>query len=551
MIFLLAGHDHNNRHNKIASAKRTKVKEVFEEKNIVKTKSYSQKSKKKLRRKIMKMNKLVMFLLIIVLLLPNCLIGVAQEKVITFARPEDIQFMDPYDNINITNIIMDYLIYDRLVDYNPETGVGFVPALATEWSVSSDGTEYTFKLKQGVSFHNGEPFSAECVKVSLERFINEKLRRGSDWETLKEVEIIDDYTVIVKFSQPNVVCLTNLVRTPMLPAKAFQEKGAALFDNPIGTGAFTFTEWRRGQHIIAEKYPDYWGEPAYIDKFIYLPINEDSTRLAGVLRGEIDIADTMPPDQVPAAEADPNVEVIRMLAWDQIYLGLKADTSPFTDKKFRQAVTLSLDRENIVKFILKGGRPSTGNIPMGVFGFDDSLAPVKRDIEKAKQLVEESIYDGREIRLIAPTGWYPKTKDVTQAIQAGLIEIGVNVNLEILDGATFAERRGAGNYDIYYTGASQPGDVDSFIWQRIYNDAMASGYVNNELNQLIEDQRQEVDSEKRIEMLREIENIINTEVAPHVFVYQMEHIYFQRKGIEGYRYYGNKCPDLRYVHYAN
>ena len=498
----------------------------------------------------MKSIKLVIFLLTILWLLSSCLVGFAQEKVITFARPEDIQFMDPYDNINITNLIIDYLVYDRLGEYNPETGTGFVPALATEWSVSPDGTEYTFKLRQGVKFHNGEPFNAECVKVSLERFVNEKLRRGSDWETLKEVEIVDDYTVIVRYKQPSVLCLTTSIQAPMLPAKAFKEKGVALFDNPIGTGAFTFTEWKRGQHIICEKNPDYWGEPAYIDKFIYLPINEDSTRLAAVLTGEIDIADTMPPDQVPLAEAEPNVEIFRMLAWDQIYLGLKVDTPPFTDKKFRQAVTLALDRENIVKFILKGGRPSTGNIPQGVFAFDDSLTPVKRDVEKAKQLVKESIYDGREIRIIVPTGWYPKSKDVAQAIQAELMEVGINATLEILDGATFAEKRAAGNYDIYYTGASQPGDVDSFIWMRIHNDAMASGYINEELNKLIEDQRQEVDSEKRVEMLRKIENIVNTEVAPHAFVYQMEHLYFQRTGITGYRYYGNKCPDLRYVHYG-
>ena len=491
----------------------------------------------------------ILLVLLTLMLVSSCLVGFAKEKVITYARPEDIQFMDPYDNFNIVNTMIDYLLYDRLVDYNPETGVGFVPALATEWSVSPDGTEYTFKLRQGVKFHNGEPFNAECVKVSLERYLNEKLKKGFNWEGLKEVEIVDDYTVIIRWKQPNVLCLTSLVGSAMLPAKAFKEKGVALFDHPIGTGAFTFTEWKHGQHIILEKNPDYWGKPAYIDKFIYLPINEDSARLAGVLTGEIDVADTMPPDQVTTAEANPNVEVVRILAWDQIYLGLKSDTPPFTDKKFRQAINLAIDRENIVKSVLKGGRPSTGVIPQGVFGFDDSLTPVKRDIEKAKQLVKESIYDGREIHLIAPTGWYPKSKDVTQAIQAELMEIGINLNLETLDGAAFAEKRAAGHYDIYYTGCELPGDVDFIIWQRIHNDAMTSGYVNEELNKLIEDQRQEIDREKRIGILRKIENIVNTEINPQIFVYQMEQLFFQRKGITGYRYYGDKSPDLRYVHY--
>ena len=490
----------------------------------------------------------ILLVLLTLMLVSSCLVGFAKEKVITFARPEDIFYLDPYNTNVLSSSIIDYLIYDRLVDHNPETGVGFVPALATEWSVSPDGTAYTFKLRQGVKFHNGEPFDAECVKVSLERFLNEKLFKNSFWETLKEVEIVDDYTVIVRYKVPNVLCLTSLILTPMLPAKAFTEKGVALFDHPIGTGAFTWGHWIRGQEIVVNKNPDYWGKPAYVDKFIYLPIIEDSTRLAAILTGEIDIADSMSADQVPMTEAEPNVEIAKMLAWDQNYIGLKADTPPMTDKKFRQAINMAIDRENIVKFIFKGGRPSTGNIPKGIFGFDDSLTPVKQDIEKAKQLVKESIYDGRELSFIIPMGWYPKEKDVTQAIQAQLMEVGINVKLELIDGAVYREKRAAGNYDFYWSGYAAD-DIDFYLWNVIHSDLMSTGYKNEELNKLIEDQRQEVDSEKRIEILRKIQNIINTEVAPQIFVYQMENLYFQRKGITGYRYYGNKIPDLRYAHY--
>lgn len=491
----------------------------------------------------------ILLVMLVLVLVSSCLVGFAKEKVITFARLEDISYLDPYDQQDISSYIINYLIYDRLVDFNPETGIGFVPALATEWDISPDGREYTFKLRKGVKFHNGEPFNAECVKVSLERFLNEKLRRGSIWEGLKEVGVVDDYTVIVRFNNPNVLCLTNLIGTPILPSKAFTEKGTTLFDNPIGTGAFTWSHWKRGQEIVVEKNPDYWGKPAYIDKLIYLPIIEDSTRVAGVLTGEIDIGDSMPADQVSRVESNPNLEVVRTLSWDQIFLGLKVDKPPFTDIKFRQAINLALDRENIVKYVLNGGRAATGILPKGVFGFDDKLVPVKRDVEKAKQLVKESIYDGREIELIAPVGWYAKTKDVVQAIQAELMEIGVKVNVNTIESGVFIEKMYAGDYDIHLCGWAHSGDVDFFIYNRIGNDALASGYVNEELNKMIEDQRKEVDSEKRIEMLRKIENIVNIELAPIIFVYQMEQLYFQQKGITGARYYGSKAPDLRYVHY--
>jgi len=478
------------------------------------------------------------------------LTGFSQDKTITFARPEDMQWMDPYDNHNITNHILDYLVYDRLVDWDHETGTGFVPALATEWSVSPDGKEYTFKLREDVTFHNGEPFNAESVKVSLERFVNEKtLRRGSMWNVLESVEVIDDYTAVVKCSEPLVTILFNLIQTPMIPAKAFQEKGKELFENPVGTGAFTWDHWTRGQEIVVNKNPNYWGEPAYMDKFVYLPITETSTRLAGVLTGEIDICDDMTADQIPIAESSGNIAINRMLAWDQVYCALKTDKEPFTDIKFRQAMDLAIDKEGIVEYVMKGGRVATGILPQGIFGYDESLTPVKQDIDKAKQLVEESVYDGRMIDIMVPIGWFPNEREVAQAIMDNLQEIGINCKLSILEGATFAERRAGGEYDIFLNQDAQAGDIGVWLVRVILSDIHDFGNINPEVKELISEQAKTTDDEKRVELIREIEKIINSDVSPVVMVCQFEAIYFQQKGIQGARYYGDKSPDFRYAHY--
>jgi len=496
-------------------------------------------------KKIIKVS--ILLVLLTVMLVSSCLLCFAEEKVITFARPENIIRLDPYNNHDASSSIVNKLIYDSLVGINPETGVDFIPELATEWSISDDGTEYTFKLRQGVKFHNGEPFNAECVKVSIDRFLNEKLDRDTEWLDLKEVEVVDDYTVIIRLTKPNVICLVTITTTPMFPAVAFKEKGVALFDNPVGTGAFTFSEWKRGQYFSCEKNPDYWGKPAYIDKFIYRPIIEGGTRLAAVLTGEIDIADVMPADQIPTVEASPDVGVVRIPASDQNYIGLR-NIAPMTDKKFRQAINMAIDRESIVKYVLLGGRVSTGLIPKGIFGFDESLTPVKLDIEKAKQLVKESIYDGRELKWIIPMGWYPKMKDITQAVQAQLMEAGINVKLDLLEGGAYKEKRSAGHYDFYITGHEMV-DVDNMLQMVIGQDAMSTGYENKELNKLISDQKEEMDRQKREELLRKIQNVSNTEVAPQIFIYQLERIYFERKGLTGAVYYGNGIPDLRYVRY--
>lgn len=492
----------------------------------------------------------ILLVLLTLMLVSSCLVGFAKGEVITYARSQDTDTMDPYDNWLGVNAIIDYMIYDRLVDYNPETGLDYVPALATEWKKSPDAKEYTFKLRKGIKFHNGEPFNAECVKVSLERFLHEKaLRKASSWEDLKEVEIVDDYTVIIKFNETNVVCLNNLVMLPILPAKAFTEKGVALFDNPIGTGAFTWGHWKRGQEIVVNKNPDYWGKPAYMDKFVYLPLLENSSRFAGILTGEIDFSETMYADQIPLIESSPNAEATRMLTWSEVYLALKTDKPPFTDIKFRQAMALAIDKEGIVKNILRGGRVSSGFIPKGIFGFDDRLVPLKRDVEKAKQLVKESIYDGKILNMMVPIGWFEFEKEVAQAIQGEFKEVGINVELEILDPATFTEKRAAGKYDCFLNDDAHPGDMDFILQRDIYQDVHKFGNINPELKMLVGDQRREGDRQKREAILRKIENIINTDFAPLIPIWQRETINFQQKGITGVRYYGNKWPDLRYMHY--
>ncbi len=493
----------------------------------------------------------ISLVLLTLMLVLSCSIGFAEEKVISFARPEDVITLDPgnWGKMNV-NVILNYLIYDRLIELNPETGPRYIPALATEWKISPDGKEYTFKLREGVKFHNGEPFNAESVKVTFERYLNEKLFIGEySWGGLKEVEVVDDYTVIIKFNDVDVADrLISFCFEPMLPVKAFKEQGTALFDNPIGTGAFTWGHWKRGQEIVLNRNADYWGKPAYMDKFIYLPINEASTRLAGVTTGEIDIVDTMTADQIPMAESSGNITIIRSLALDWVTLMLKTGIPPFTDIKFRKAMALAIDKEGIVNYIMKGGKVATGCLFEGCEGFDDSLVPEKQDIEKAKQLVKESVYDGRIIEIMVPIGWIPNEKDVALAIKGNFEEVGINTKVTVLEGATFSERRAKGDYDIML---DEDGGLvgTKFYVREIAGDIHSMGNINPELKKVCLEQKTIIDDQKRIEAIRKIRDIMNADYGPVLYVCQMEAIYFTQKGIQGGRHYGSKWPDLRYVRY--
>lgn len=486
------------------------------------------------------------FIAITFLLIVSCMTIIAKENVFTFARNEAIEILDPYNHFKCSNSIMEYLIYDRLWDNNPEA------RLATEISVSPDAREYTLTLRQGVKFHNGEPFNAESVKVSLERFKNEELVNSTYWTTLEEIEIIDDYKVIIKFSESNVAFFGNpyLSVTAMLPPKAFKEQGTELFKHPIGTGAFTFESFIPERDLVVNKNPDYWGEPAYVDKFIYLNIPEDSTRIAALNTGEVDLADSIPVDQIPLIDSNPNLEVFRVPAWASVVLCMKCDIEPFTDIKFRQAVNLAIDREGIVQYVTKSGNPCKGVLLEGQIGYDPDSPPIERDIEKAKQLVKESTYDGRDIVILARLGLVPKNLEVLQAIQAQLIEAGINAKLEILEAGTYTEKRNAGNYDLFFTYGVYTEDMTQFLIYRIVNNhTLHIGYENKELFDLILKQVGEVDEEKRSEMFKEINKTLNDDVAPWLYLYQLEQIFAKRKDVTGGIYYFNSTPDLRHVRY--
>ena len=473
------------------------------------------------------------------------------KKVFRYGYPENVQFWDPADNFNIVSYTLENCIYDTLVRYDPEDGK-FLPSVATEWS-TQDASVWNFKLRNDITFHNGEKLNASSVKGTIERFLTEKtLRRGSDWKQLVGVDIVNDYEINLKFSSPVGTCLNTLCFTPIIPFETFKKLGKDLFNNPIGSGPFKFTETAKDQYVILSKNDAYWGEKAKVDQIKYLPIMEDSTRVAGLQTGDLDAVAIIPSDQVPTLSKDTNLDIVTMGAVDQIYLGFKCDQAPFNDIKAREAVSLAIDREMIATGLFSAARAATCGIPEGCIGFDPSYPAIKRDVAKAKQLLSESSYSGETIQVILPLGWYSKTQDVGQMIQANLQEIGMKVNMQYLEGAAFAEKRAAGNYQIYYTGASFVGyNPDSFYFQRVHDDAMKTGYVNEILNAAIVKSRAAPTIEERVAQYKIMMDEMLKQTAPHTYIYQQEVIYGKRKNVTGIVFTRDRVVDLRYVDFSN
>ena len=450
----------------------------------------------------------------------------AKAETLRVARGEDVTTWDPYNNTGINLIMFGKLLYNNLIQMTAEGEI--VPDLATEWTPNEDGTEWTFKLREGVKFWDGTEFNAEAVKISLERYLNETLSNGNMWTTFTGVDVVDDTTCVLKFSEPNGALPNILCETPMLDPKVIQEEGPEGLDKAIGTGPYKLVSWDMGSRVVFERNPDYWGEPATYDTIEFYVIQEDSTRLAAVQTGDVDIADSIPADLAMTVEGDPSVHLNRINGQDNMFLGLKCDEAPFDDVNARLAVLYGINRQSLVDNVVLGGAVVHCMFPKGTMGYDETAFPdgIKYDPDYAKECLEKSGYAGEELEFIAPIGWYPKQSEQCQAIIADLKAIGFNIKLTMLEGATFSSTRNSGQYKIYTTGcAHSSGDPNLMLSQRVLGDSAKSGYVNEEMFEAIRKGATALSPESRAEQYVKVAQLMLDEAAPWIPLFTWERIY--------------------------
>src|SRR5207253_8620687 len=251
-------------------------------------------------------------------------------------------------------------IYDRLLDRDPKT-LKPKPMLATGWKVVND-TTWEFALRQGVKFHNGEPFTAQSVKATFEYMLDPATKShyntAAYWKPVKEVQVVNDYTVRIVTEKPfpsviDHVSLTNLL---ILPAKALKDLGPQkLAEKPIGTGPFKFVEWKRDERLVLERNPDYWAGPADASRVTFRFIPEFSARMAALLSGEIDIMKDVPPHAVEAIEKSGRATLRATVSSRINYLALvNLKPGPMQDLRVRRAMSHAVDVDELIKQVLKG-----------------------------------------------------------------------------------------------------------------------------------------------------------------------------------------------------
>ncbi len=335
-------------------------------------------------------------------------------------------------------------MFDSLVFQNDDAEIE--PALAESWDVSEDGTEYTFYLRQGVEFHNGEPFNAEAVEYSWRRGSRPELEWSDRWQRAASVEAIDEYTVRVTTDSPDALMLGVMAQHwNMVPPEYTEEVGDNAFGQaPVGTGPFQFVEWVREERVVLEANPNYWraGLPR-VDEVVYVPIPESSTRMAAIQTGEVDIVNRLTFEQAESLQGMPGVEVVTYPVDRAFYIAFNNLTTgvgePTEDVRVRQAMNYAVDREAIVQSLFGGfAELSTGLLTSGNLGYDHSLDPYPYDPDRARQLLAEAGYpNGFEIGFAAPEGAYTNFVQVAEAVQGYLRDVGIETDLAVMESGRY------------------------------------------------------------------------------------------------------------------
>lgn len=456
--------------------------------------------------------------------------------------------------VNDFRIVMN--IYDGLVRYADGT-LEVEPSLASEWTISDDGTVYTFSLRDDVTFHDGSEFNADAVVFNFKRMLNEEhpyhdtgpFPLAFFFDAIESVEATGEHEVTFQLEEPYAPFLSNLAYpTGLIVSPAtIEEHGEEVARNPSGTGPFRFEEWQSNSRVVVTRNEDYWDGAPSLEAVVFRPITDANTRVAEMLSGGIDLMVEVPPDNIAALASDDAFEVYEQAGPHLWFLILNTREGPFQDHAMRQAINFAIDKQSLVEDVLQGtAAVAAGPTPPAFeWAYNEELDPYPYDPDKARELIAEAGHEGAELTFYVTEGGSGMLDPVPMgtAIQADLAEVGLEVNIETYEWNTFLDRVNPGlegNADMAQM-AWMTNDPDTLPFLALRSDAMPesggfnSGYYSNpEVDQLLDQARRSVDQAERAALYREMQAIVH-EDAPWAFIANWKQNAVAGSNVENFR----------------
>jgi peptide/nickel transport system substrate-binding protein len=487
---------------------------------------------------------LLYWVFLIVNLFPIFSIQAAEPKrggTIIHGRGGDSIGLDPAHETDGESLNVARNIFDTLVRYKEES-TEIEPALAISWDISSDGLVYTFKLRQGVKFHDGTPFNAEAVVFSFDRQLHpDKYPELKDtgaykyWlgmsmnDIVQSIEAVEEYTVKFTLKRKEAPFLANLGMhfASIVSPTAVKKFTVDFTRNPIGTGPFKFVEWIKDDRVVLEANPDYWDGRSYLDKVIFRTIPDNTTRLFELKSGSIDVMVFPNPEDIKLIEADPAFKVLRQPGMNVGYLAMHTEKKPFDNLKVRQALNHAINKKAIVDTIYEGlGTVAKNPLPPILWGYNDQIQDYEYNPNKTKALLKEAGYPaGFETTLWAmpvPRPYNPNGQKVAEAIQADLQKVGIRAKIVSYEWGTYLEKLEQGEHDMALFGwFGDNGDPDNFLYILLDKDSAkvpaqnVAFYKNDQVHELLIKAKETFDQKEREKLYQQAQVIIHEE-APWV-----------------------------------
>ena len=380
-----------------------------------------------------------------------------------------------------------------------------VPGLAESWEISEDGLTYTFKLREGVTFHDGTTMDAEDVKFTLDRINAEDSANAQKalYAAISEVTIVDPQTVEVKLSEPNGNLLFNLAWGDAVIVAP--ESIEAIKQTPVGTGAFKFDEWRQGDKITLSRYDDYWGDAPALASATFKFISDPTAAFASVMAEDVDVFAGFPaPENIPQFEADPRFQVLVGSTEGETILSINNQRAPFDNVKVREAVAHAIDRQAIIDGAMFGyGTPIGTHFAPHNPDYTDLTEMSAYDPEKSKALLAEAGFpDGFETTLHLPPPSYARRGG--EIIAAQLAEVGIKAQITNVEWAQWLETVFKGkDFGLSIVSHTEPMDINIYADPDYYFQ-----YDNAKFQSLIAEFNKTADPAARSEMLAKAQQII-------------------------------------------
>lgn len=483
---------------------------------------------------------------------------------LTFSYQPEPSALSTISTTAVPTALVSTKIFESLLEYKGGE-LTPIPGLAESWSMSPDGRTHTFKLRGDVKWHDGKPFTSADVKFSVEKLVSPYHSRGKVyWGELEAIDTPDARTVVFKLKKPVPYFLKAFQpsETPILPRHLLESldfsdaknvRQADFMQKPVGTGPFMFKEWKKGNHIILERNPNYWkkGKP-YLEQVIFRVIPDGAARAIALETGELDLA---PMNAVPQADiarlgklkniqlSNDGAEGLGPLLWLEVNLREK----PLSDVRVRKAISMAIDRKKVVDIIWYGqGKPATGPLVSGNPWYDKKLKPFEYNLKKANELLDQAGYPrgagGTRFKMTQHFTPYGESfVRLAEYTKNELGKLGIVVETQSADmGGWLKAVYTDWSYDMtnnFTHNYSDPaiGTQRAFVSSNIRKGASftnSMGYKNDKVDELFAKAAIEIDNKQRAAQLAEVQQILADEL-PVIFLVEIAYSHLYNKRVHG------------------